>query len=99
MDVTTGLAMLRDNTAPLLEVPSPPSRTDRPLSVTAVYCLSEPGRKASLLSGGDGRAVQQRIVEVPRNRLHLVSVDADGVARLRLRPHYVSDAHQQIVRI
>ena len=31
----------------------------RTLSVTATYLLSEDGRKASLLAGGDGHAVQQ----------------------------------------
>jgi hypothetical protein len=42
------------------------------LAVTATYLLSEEGRKASLLEGGNGRATQEIIVEVPANRLHLV---------------------------
>ena len=50
--------------------------------------LSEEGRKASLLTGGDGRAQQQLMVEVPTTRLHLVTVDADGTARLKLQPRY-----------
>jgi hypothetical protein len=35
------------------------SQTAQTLTVTATYQLSEEGRKASLLAGGDGRAVQQ----------------------------------------
>src|SRR5438270_9396145 len=65
-----------------------PTDATRTLSVTATYLLSEEGRKASLLAGGDGRAVQALTVHVPANRLHLVSVDAGGVARLKLRPRY-----------
>jgi molecular chaperone DnaJ len=56
-----------------------------------MYLLSETGRKASLLSGGNGRAVQQIQVQVPVNRLHLVSVSGKGVARLKLRPRFERD--------
>jgi hypothetical protein len=69
------------------------------LTVTATYLLSEEGRKASLLDGGDGKAVQQLSLQVPANRLHLVSVDAHGVARLKLRPRYQLDGDNGIVRI
>jgi hypothetical protein len=41
--------------------------------------------------------VQQLTVQVPPNRLHLVSVDADGVARLKLRPRYQLAGDQAIV--
>ena len=58
------------------------------LVATASYLLSEDGRKASLLAGGDGRALQQVTLDVPENRLHLVSVDRQGVARLKLRPRF-----------
>lgn len=68
------------------------------LAVLAVYQLSEAGRKASLLAGGDGRALQQLTVQVPTTRLHLVSVDAKGVARLKLRPRFQMDADQRVVR-
>jgi hypothetical protein len=71
----------------------------RALTVTAVYHLSEAGRKASLLAGGDGRAVQQITVQVSASRLHLVSVDVRGVARLKLRPRYDIDANQRVVRL
>ena len=62
------------------------ARTDpsRTLTVTATYVLSEEGRKVSLLTGGDGRAVQQLTLQVPANRLHLVAVDPNGVARLKI---------------
>lgn len=71
----------------------------RALTVTAVYHLSEAGRKASLLAGGDGRALQQITVQVSATRLHLVSVDLQGVARLKLRPRYEIDANQRVVRL
>ncbi len=71
----------------------------RTLTVTATYLLSEDGRKTSLLMGGDGREVQQLAIDVPANRLHLVSVDANGVARLKLRPRYQLDDQQRVLRI
>jgi len=69
------------------------------LTVTATYLLSEEGRKSSLLTGGDGREVQQLAIDVPANRLHLVSVDSNGVARLKLRPRYQIDETQRVLRI
>jgi hypothetical protein len=72
--------------------------SSRMLPVSATYLLSEEGRKASLLAGGDGRAVQELTIQVPANRLHLVSVDADGVARLKLRPRYQFDGEHGIRR-
>ena len=68
------------------------------LTVTATYRLSEEGRKASLLAGGDGREVQETTLAVPTNRIHLVSVDAEGHARLRLRPRYYLNAEQRVIR-
>ncbi len=76
----------------------PAADTARTLSATATYLLSEDGRKASLLAGGDGRSLQQIALQVPANRLHLVSVDRQGVARLKLRPRFERDA-TGIVRI
>jgi hypothetical protein len=70
----------------------------RALTVTATYLLSEDGRKNSLLAGGDGRAVQQLSIHVPTSRLHLVSVDNEGVARLKLQPRYERDGDQRIIR-
>jgi hypothetical protein len=69
------------------------------LAVSATYFLSEEGRKASLLAGGDGRERQELTVHVPTSRLHLVSVDLEGVARLKLRPRYELDAAQRVQRI
>src|SRR5688500_4540539 len=67
------------------------------LSVTATYLLSEAGRKASLLPGGDGRALQQLTIQVPVTRLHLVSVDVNGVARLKLQPRFEQTANQRVI--
>ena len=69
----------------------------RALTATAIYGLSEAGRKASLLAGGNGRAVQQIHVQVPANRLHLVNVSTRGIARLKLRPRFALDGHERIV--
>src|SRR5579859_2156915 len=95
MDTVTAISERR-----LEALPDPlraPAAT-KMLTVTATYLLSEEGRKASLLDGGDGKAVQQISLQVPANRLHLVSVDAHGVARLKLRPRYLLDDNG-IVRI
>ncbi len=80
-------------------VSTPGSEVARTLSVTASYLLSEDGRKASLLAGGDGHGVQQIPLQVPANRLHLVSVDKQGVARLKLRPRFERDGEGGLVRI
>jgi hypothetical protein len=79
--------------------PTSPPEPARALTVTATYLLSEEGRKASLLTGGDGRAVQQLSIQVPTNRLHLVSVDDEGVARLKLHPRFERDGDQRVIRI
>ncbi len=68
------------------------------LKVEASFTLSETGRKALLLSGGDGRAHQRLIVEVPTARLHLVSVDVSGVARLKLQPRFEVTKEEGILR-
>jgi hypothetical protein len=95
MDTVTAISDRR-----LEAVPAPgASPSTKALTVTATYLLSEDGRKASLLDGGDGKAVQQLSVQVPANRLHLVSVDAQGVARLKLRPRYQLDGDNGIARI
>jgi hypothetical protein len=69
------------------------------LAVTATYLLSEEGRKASLLAGGNGRALQEVTIQVPANRLHLVTVDANGRAHLKLRPRFELNADQRVVKI
>jgi hypothetical protein len=71
----------------------------RTLTVAAIYWLSESGRKAALLAGLDGRARQVVAVNVSVNRLHLVTVDAAGTARLKLRPRYERDGEQKVVRL
>jgi hypothetical protein len=75
-----------------------PDQTLR-LKVTGTYLLSEQGRKASLLAGGNGRALQDLTIHVPANRLHLVTVCADGRAHLKLRPRFELNAEQRVVRI
>ena len=69
------------------------------LAVTATYALSEEGRKASLLTGGNGRALQEVTIHVPANRLHLVTVDSNGRAHLKLRPRFELNAEQRVVKI
>lgn len=97
MDTVSAFARRQESTTP---VSTTTADADRALAVSATYLLSEEGRKASLLADGDGRAVQQLTVQVPTNRLHLVSVDAEGVARLKLRPRYQLDGEQGgVVRI
>ena len=95
MDTVTAISERRLEAVP---TPGTPAGT-KALTVTATYLLSEEGRKASLLDGGDGKAVQQLSLQVPANRLHLVSVDANGVARLKLRPRYQLDGENGIARI
>jgi hypothetical protein len=96
MDTVTAFAERRQEmTGPAATAPIEANRT---LAVTVTHLLSEEGRKASLLTGGDGRAVQELTVDVPVNRLHLVSVDADGVARLKLRPRFELNGEQRVVR-
>ncbi len=94
---TAARFVLRDSRAVSDAVASPASERDRTLRVSATYALSEEGRKASLLSGGDGRAVQQVTLNVPAERLHLVKVDEKGVARLKLRPRFEVDTDQHVV--
>lgn len=97
METVTRFAERHTGSMPM---PSPPGpEAARTLSATASYLLSEDGRKASLLAGGDGRAVQQIALQVPATRLHLVSVDKQGVARLKLRPRFDTDGDERIVRI
>src|SRR5438034_850699 len=75
------------------------SEVSRTLHVAVIYRLSEAGRKASLLAGGDGRAVQELTLQVPVQRLHLVTVDVDGIARLKLQPQYQQEGDHRVVRI
>jgi hypothetical protein len=70
MDTVTAISERRLEAVP---TPSAPAAT-KALTVTATYLLSEEGRKASLLESGDGKAVQHLSVQVPPDRLHLVSV-------------------------
>ena len=42
--------------------------------------------------------MQELIVQVPASRLHLVSVDVNGIARLKLRPRFEMNGDQRVVR-
>ncbi|MBW8713195.1 MAG: hypothetical protein JF632_03825, partial [Acidobacteria bacterium] len=95
MDTVTAISERRLEAVPTAAGPA----STKMLTVTATYLLSEEGRKASLLDGGDGKAVQQLSLPVPANRLHLVTVDPHGVARLKLRPQYRLDGDNGIVRV
>ncbi len=95
MDTATHSVPHRSGAAPEHLRPVP---TAQALSVSAAYNLSEAGRKASLLAGGDGRARQQLSVQVPNTRLHLVAVDANGVARLKLQPRFELATDQRVIR-
>lgn len=97
METVTRLAERQAN--PVSAVSTPGPEVARTLSVTASYVLSEDGRKASLLAGGNGHAMQEIALQVPANRLHLVSVDKQGTARLKLRPRFERDSERRIVRI
>ena len=85
----------------LVEPPSPATTPTaaRTLAVQATYVLSEAGRKALLLAGGDGRAVQHVQIPVPANRLHLITVNGRGLARLKLRPRFELNREQRIVYV
>ena len=98
MDTLTAFAPRRQE-APSSAPGEPVSEASTRLAVTVTYLLSEEGRKASLLAGGDGRARQELTVHVPASRLHLVTVDLEGVARLKLRPRYELDAELRVRRI
>src|SRR5205823_6218748 len=96
MDAAT--PTIRRIESPLHAVPSA-SDAQCTLKVSAEYRLSEAGRKVSLLSGGNGRARQKVTLMLPATRLHLVRVEANGVARLKLRPQFQVNSDQRIVRV
>lgn len=99
MDTAPRAALRRPELVTDIEVLPAAPEPARALTVMAVYELSEAGRKASLLMGGDGRALQQLKVQVPTSRLHLVTVDPQGTARLKLRPRFELNAEHGVVRI
>ena len=102
MDTIAPAATRRlDSSLHAVGTPTPgiPVESVRTLSVAADYRLSEAGRKASLLSGGNGRAEQRVKIAVPLTRLHLVHVDNNGIARLKLRPQFKLNTDQRIVKI
>ncbi len=75
------------------------SPSPQTVPVTAVFRLSEAGRKASLLTGGNGRRRQQMVFQIPVTRMHLVHVNDGGTARLKLRPRFETRPDQRVVRL
>jgi hypothetical protein len=78
-----------------------PSSTASPqtVRVRAVFRLSETGRRASLLTGGNGRRRQRLAFRMPASRMHLVHVDHGGTPFLKLRPRFEMRPDQRVVRI
>lgn len=78
-----------------------PSSSSSPkmLRVRAIFRLSEAGRRASLLCGGNGRRRQRLVFQLPATRAHLVLVDDGGTAWLKLRPRFQVREDQRVVRI
>jgi hypothetical protein len=98
MDTALHSVARRPEPVPHVFAVSPLPTPATSLSARAEFRLSEAGRKASLLTGGNGREIQRLAIDVPLARLHLVHVDSAGIARLRLRPRYEVHADQRIVR-
>ena len=97
MDTVLHSVMARGaESTPAAAAPAPLPQT---VAVTATYRLSEAGRKASLLSGGNGRQRQEVVLMVPVTRMHLVRVDPSGTARLKLRPRYERRPNQRVVQV
>ncbi len=100
MDTALYPAIARRSDAAANTSGPPPLPGVQTVSVVAVYRLSEAGRKASLLAGGNGRERQQVTLDVPVTRLHLVHVDPNGTARLKLKPRFERRAEsQRVVRV
>lgn len=97
MDTTLQPATRRQE-SPLHVIANRTSAPAQALRARAVGRLSEAGRKASLLIGGNGREHQELAIEVPTTRLRLVHVDANGVAQLKLRPCFELDGNQRVLR-
>lgn len=68
--------------------------TARTVKALAVVQPSARGRRASLLAGGDGRALQQAQVDVPPSAADLVRVNRRGEASLVLGPRIVRTAQR-----
>ena len=98
MDTAPRPTLRRPELVPAVPDQAVAAEPARALAVMVTYQLSEAGRKGSLLAGGDGKQLQQLQIQVPASRLHLVSVDPQGHARLKLRPRFHEDAEHRIVR-
>ena len=99
METALHSATARRSDATLHVLGPSPSPSPQTVRVTAVFRLSEAGRKASLLTGGNGRRRQQIVLQMPVTRMHLVHVDDGGTARLKLRPRFEMRPDQRVVRL
>ena len=100
MDTALNPAAAAHRSDARLHVLGPTSTTTpQTVRVRAVFRLSETGRRASLLSGGNGRRRQRLAFRMPASRMHLVHVDHGGTAFLKLRPRFEMRPDQRVVRI
>lgn len=98
MDATAAVDARRSQTIAHV-MPAASTDAVQTLTVTADFHLSEAGRKASLLTGGDGRTEQRVTLTLPVTRLHLVHVDSSGRARLKLRPQFKVNDEQRVIKV
>ena len=80
METALHSATARRSDATLHVLGPSPGSSPQTVAVTAVFRLSQAGRKASLLIGGNGRRRQQIVLQIPVTRMHLVHVDDGGTA-------------------
>jgi hypothetical protein len=76
-----------------------PVRPERTIKALAVVQLSARGRRASLLAGGDGRALQRLHVDVPPSAVDLIRVNRRGEASLVLGPRIVALPNGRLRRL
>jgi hypothetical protein len=76
-----------------------PATTERTIKALAVVQLSAHGRRASLLAGGDGHALQRLHVDVPPSAADLVRVNRRGEASLVLGPRIVVQPNGRLRRL
>jgi hypothetical protein len=99
METAPNTATVRRSDSTLHVLGPSASSSPQTVPVTAVFRLSEAGRKASLLTGGNGRRRQQLAFHIAASRMHLVRVDEGGAAWLKLRPRFERQSDQRVLRI
>jgi hypothetical protein len=99
MDTALNPAVAHRSDARLHVLAPSSNASPQTVRVRALFRLSEAGRRASLLTGGNGRRRQQLVFRMPASRVHLVHVDHGGTAFLKLRPRFEVRADHRVVRI